>query len=343
MSISRSEFLEIVQTSLAQQLLLDNEIAAYVKPWREENWAALLHANHMTTETPIEHARDLLRLVAAFARKDLKCLNELVNIKKVSVGARLDYFLPLYDETYHGGEDIFVASTKIILGGDIEKDAHLENGRVMHKVGAAQGEPYTEQELSELEEYVNNSFTIREMLRHAPNKTVIQPNLKALDYIIQQADSYLDTNNNPVIVFIPGAISINNIPAADLIEKVLKQGADVNAVGFFGVPGIVWSIILGDIEGVKSFLKNHAKLDIVDEMGNEHVKRWVCATSHAAADDNAYNNRLKLILSELQTNNRDPSPKSKATYANAAPIFNTVVNRPSGGSGGKDWLPTMKW
>lgn len=298
---STKDFLTILETPLAQELLSDTEITEYAAHWKDEHKAALLHANGITKQTPIKRAKPMLQLVAAFARKDLHRLDELLNNAQVSTGVRLDYLLPLYDERNGAGEDIFIASTKVMLRGNERDDVRLQAGNMMHSVGNLVGNPYTKEELQQLEAYVNNSFIIRKLLKNAPNKEIVHPTKKAIEYIIHNAANYRDTNNNPVMVFIPGALSIQNYPISQMIEDAVKCGANINDVGFFGVPGIVWAIILGNIESVHKFLAMGAKVDIVDEMGNQNVIAWACSTYAAMENDKAYSDRLMTIIKDLRT------------------------------------------
>lgn len=288
----KQHFIAILDSDIALQLFSDPEIFAYAGSWTDEHKAALLHANHITPSSTFRDAAPLLQLVAAFARKDLARIDYLLNHKYVSAGARMDYLLPLYDEAFGGGEDVFVASTKALLNEDVSSDVHLPAARMVHKVDEKADSDYSDDELREIENYVNNANLIRNLLKNAPNKTVIQPEPLAVDYYMRNAAQYRDTNNNPVIVFIPGAISIDGWRSADLIQKAVDHGANVNDIGFFGVPGIVWSIILGDVDGVKKFLQLKARLDIEDEMRNPHVRQWLMSTLIAAADDPAYCQRL---------------------------------------------------
>lgn len=128
---------------------------------------------------------------------------------------------------------------------------------------------------------------------------MIQPNPLAVDYIIRNAASYRDTNNNPVIVFIPGAISITGKPVSDLIADAVNHGANVNDVGFFGVSGMIWSIILGDVYAVRKFIQLNARLDIEDEMRNLTVLPWVSSTQAAAIDDASFCTRLSYIRRDI--------------------------------------------
>lgn len=299
MSWSRNDFIEITNSEIAKQLFAEEEIAAYVKGWSDDNKAALLHANNITAQSTLADAAPKLKLVAAFARKDLTSIEYFLNHEKVSAGVRLDYFLPLYDESYRAGEDIFVASTKALLNGDVQSDIHMSTGRMIHKVGTTAGQDYTDDELRGIEGYVNNSNLIRAALKAAPNKTVIQPNPLAVDYVIRNAATYRDTNNNPVIVFIPGAISIKDHDVPELIDRAIANGANINDVGFFGVPGIIWSIILADVHAVRKFLELNARLDIKDEMHNATVLPWVASTKAAALDDAGICDRLSLIKQDI--------------------------------------------
>src|SRR6476659_6542884 len=108
MSWSRDQFLAILNTDIGKELLADKEIASYVNSWPDDNKAALLHANNVTedcnTREKLEEKRLLLQLVAAFGKKDLHKIIYLTIKKNVSVGARLDYLLPLHDAQYEAGE-----------------------------------------------------------------------------------------------------------------------------------------------------------------------------------------------------------------------------------------------
>ncbi|MBS0358149.1 MAG: hypothetical protein JSS53_02595, partial [Proteobacteria bacterium] len=241
--------------------------------------------------------------VAAFGQKDIPKLENLIYKKNIPVGVRLDYFLPLYMAENDGGEDIFVASTKVMLGGDENHPVSLEDGHAVHRIGPSVSQNYTHEELEQLTQYVSNAFVIRNLLRNAPNKAVIQPTTEALEYILENAKDFRDSNDNPVIVFIPGAIGINSFSVSNMILTSLKNGADVNEIGFFGVPGIVWSIILGDVEGVQTFLSQKAKLTTEDEFGNQHAIAWATATHKASAGCEKFQNRLISIIQKLQINN----------------------------------------
>lgn len=317
MNWDRNDFIAVLKTEIAGKLLADAEVAAYVKGWSEDHKAALMHANNITANSDFSAVLPQLQLVAAFARKDEARIEYLLQHEKVSTGVRLDYLLPLYDEKYHAGEDIFVASVKALLNGDVNSDIHINSGRMVHQVGASSGQDYTDDELRGIEGYVNNSHRIRQLLKAAPNKSVIQPNRSAVDYILRNAATYRDTNNNPVIVFIPGAISIEGRDVPALIDDALAHGANINDVGFFGVPGIVWSIILADVAAVKQFLQRGARVDIQDEMRNATVLPWVTSTSEAAIDDAAYIVRLSHIR-------RDISAKLISTLASEARFFKSA-------------------
>src|SRR5262249_15995617 len=155
---------------------------------------------------------------------------------------------------------------------------------------------YDANELRHLEQYVNNSFAIRQLLQSASNKELIQPTRKAIEYILLNSTSYRDSNDNPVIVFIPGAMSMTDLSIPDMIQSAVDHGANINDVGFFGVPGIVWSIVLGDCKSVEKFIALHAKLDIPDEMGNKNAIAWASAM-HCVVKNNAdYSSRLLSII-----------------------------------------------
>lgn len=313
------DFLHILATPLAQSILSNSEVEAYVKLWRDINKAALFHANGIDENTNPEEALQKLQLVAAFSAKNLKRIQELLYIHQVSAGVRLDYLLPLYDVSNGGGEDMFVTSTKLMLRGQRNKNLTITPNQMQHLIGPAAGSPYTSDELSDLENYVNNSFAVRDLLQNAPNQTCIQPNIAAVDYILEHADNYLDSNNNPTPVFIPGAISITGKSVPDMLEIVIEQfKGDVNAVGFFGVPGIVWSIILGDLPSVKKFHELGASFTIRDEMGNPHVLAWAGSTLQACADNQAYQQRMQNVIAYLEQYINDADLQTK-NYFDSTP------------------------
>lgn len=252
-----------------------------------------MHANGITADTPFVLAQELLQLVAAFTQKNDRRIAELI-AQGVSVGARLDYLLPLYDESYHCGEDIFVASTKYILGGSATESVKLAPHSMKHG-----NDPYTNDELKDVTNYVDNSVQIRELLASAKNKSLVIPTKAAVDYMLQHANNYRDSNNNPVIVFIPGAVALPHYSTTALIAKAIEYGANINDVGFFGVPGIVWSIIIGDIAATNYFLNHGAKLNIVDDMGNQHVAAWAASTWLAADNNAALRTRLHELVTKL--------------------------------------------
>lgn len=297
---SRAEFLSILDTEIAKKIFEDNEISGYVAGWKIENKAALLHANGITSTSDLDTAKGLLQLVSAFGRKDINRMHELIN-GNVSAGARLDYFLPLYDAKNRAGEDIFVTSVKAMLNGDEQSNISLKEKCMIHKVGANQGEEYSEIELRHMEQYINNSFDIRHLLAKAPNQETIKPTTEAIQFILRHANSYRDSNENPVIVFIPGAINIPGLTISEMIKIAVENQANINDIGLFGVPGIVWSIILGDVDSVNTFMDMNSKLDIMDEMGNKNAIAWASATYHAVKDDPEYCSRLLLIIRKLQT------------------------------------------
>jgi len=304
MSWSRSEFLAILTTNIAKQLFKDNKIAEYVCNFTDDNKAALLHANGITQTSDIDVVLPMLQLVVAFANKDIDRIQYLLYEKKVPTGVRLDYFLPLYVKEIDAGEDIFVASVKVMLNGTRDQDVELSSGNMMHLVtghdaSSINNTPYTQAELSFLEHYVNNSFAIRSLFQSAPNQQIAAPNPAALEYILNNNTSYRDSNHNPVIVFIPGAINIRDYPVANMIEKLIKCKSVVSDIGFFATQGIVWSIILGDVESTKKFIELGADLTREDEMGNKHVIAWAATTYQAVCDQPDYQKRLLTIMHYL--------------------------------------------
>lgn len=303
MSWSRSEFLSVMDTDIAVAIFSDKQVNEFTNQWSADNKAALLHANGVTAESALEDKLPLMQLVAAFGCKDVVKLNELVNYSRVTVGARLDYLLPLFDVNYGAGEDIFVASTKVMLGGNLDADVKLKSGNMHHMIGPAISRPYSQNELSEIEGYVNSSFVIRNILLNAPNKSLVEPTQQAVEYMLNNAATYRDSNNNPVIVFIPGAVSIPGYTTSELITRTLGCGANIDAIGFFGVSGIVWSIILGDVEAVETFIEHGAALDLEDEMGNKNVATWAAATCTAVSSmsrDDRYRDRTLTIFSLVE-------------------------------------------
>jgi hypothetical protein len=304
MSLTREfNFLAILDTNIASTLLKDAEIASYVRDKSKDNIAALLHFNAIKqSDDPAYIQTKLLelQLVAAFARKDLDRMKELVIDKRVSVAARLDYGLPLYDQSLSAGEDIFVAATKALLGGNQALNFKLPANAMKHKTGPQTDTFYSPQELNEIENYVDNSFAIRELLANPDNNhAAITPDIDAVNDILARATHYRDSNNNPLIVFIPGLTSIPGINTSTLITTALLNRANVNDIGFFGVPGIVWSIILGDVDAVRTFITNKASLTIEDEMGNNHVMFWAAATYQAVSGNEAYKKRILEVMIEL--------------------------------------------
>lgn len=315
MSWSREEFLAILNTDIAKHILKNEEVDKYAGHWTDDNKAALLHANGVTEQSDAHLALSQLQLIAAFARKDVARVRQLAHDENVSVGVRLDYLLPLFDQEKQAGEDVFVAATKVMLLGNAEQNITLANGQMVHKVGSDINMPYSAPELAELEDYVNSAFDISKILSTAPNKATIQPNTQALDYILHHASTYRDSNQNPVIVFIPGAISIQGRDISGLIDEAILNGANVNDVGFFGVPGIVWSIILGDLTAVNTLLGHQSRVDIIDEMGNHNVAAWAAATFMAVEESNQrYRSNLLDIMQLLY------KPNCEANFSNHTPI-----------------------
>lgn len=304
----QQQFLAILDTEIAQQCLKEPNIADLCRNWAIEVKACLFHANGITATSDPKQSLQRLQLVAAFSRKDVDAIKNLVNLG-VTVGTRLDYFLPIYDEATQAGEDIFVAATKVMLKGNRTTDVNPAEFNMHHynKANAA----YTDKELQQLSAYVNDAFKIRQCLMNAPNKTVVQPTLAAVDYVLRHAKRYRDSNQNPVPVFIPGAININKFSATELITAAINNGGHVNEVGFFGVSGIVWSIILGDVDAVRHCLKNGAKTRLKDEMGNHSIQAWAMATLSAIHDlpcpnvDHYHHRMLTIIQMLYQNDNAD--------------------------------------
>lgn len=304
MAWTREDFLGILNTEIARELFLDKEINQYTTDFSDENKAALLHANGIKENSDLTTAKSYLQLVSAFGRKDVARIKQLL-ANHVPAGVRLDYFLPLYVAEIDAGEDIFVASVKIMLKGSEKTNVKLKPGDLMHLTDQGKPVPYNKKELNDLENYVKDSFAIRDLLHCAPNKTIIQPTTAALDYILQNNLTYRDSNNNPVIVFIPGAINIDNYPVPQMINDLVIRGSDINATGFFGVTGIVWSIILGDMASVKQFLALGADLNKEDEMGNCHALAWACTTMMAVKETVFYCMRMMDLIEFLIDYNPD--------------------------------------
>lgn len=292
MAWSRDEFLNILETDIAQKIFTDPYIASYTKNWSQDNKAALLYANNINKEMDPIKALACISLVAAFGKKDIERIENLIYKERVSVGVRLDYFLPLYDIHYEAGEDIFVVTLKHIL----DKTLRTRNiGKTMHFFAPKKGNFISAQEVGLLQAYVASSEKISTLLHHAPNKTMIMPNVKALEYILNNAASYQDSNGNPVIVFLPGIISVPGYEISTLIDGALLNGADINAKGWLGVTGIVWSIILGDVNAVNHFIAKHAELTNFDNLGNPDVNVWVDAVTQSVQGNPGYLDRLRKI------------------------------------------------
>src|SRR3990167_2095689 len=147
------DFVAILKSDVAKELLADAEVAALVASWKDVHKAALLHANGITAQSAVAEVKPLLQLVAAFANKDDERLDVLIG-QGVSVGARLDYMLPLYSARNAGGEDVFVAAVKTMLLGFPFGYVHLSQNNMIHKVGPLQGKAYADEELRGLEGYV---------------------------------------------------------------------------------------------------------------------------------------------------------------------------------------------
>ncbi len=296
-AMTRQEFMGILETDIAKNIFSKDDVAAATKSFSDEQKAALLHFNGITKESDTESANDMMHLFAAFHSKDAGALAIYLD-KGVSTGVRLDYGLPLYSERNRSGEDIYVCAVKAMLGGGAALDIDIED--------------------KGLQGYVQNSFKIRDMLKNAPNKAPVQPTPGAIEYILDNSATYRDSNNNPVIVFIPGVIDVDQLPVEDLIEKTLNNGANVNDIGFFDVPGIVWSVIQADVEAVKAFLKHGADINLAkpDSFGNKSVTTWATVTLAAASDDSLYATRMAEIFGRLAsqdnflttTNNLNKTP-----------------------------------
>lgn len=299
MSWSREKFLSILDSNIAKKIFADGEVSAYVTLFNEDNKAALLHANGIHANSNINEALLMLQLVSAFGRKDSGRLHELLYQNKVAAGVRLDYFLPLYMADNDAGEDIFVTSVKIMLNGEPDHNITLAEGSMVHQLGDHQGELYTQNELNDLSHYVNNSFEIRKLLQHAPNKTVVQPTKEALNYILNNGLTYRDSNNNPVIVFIPGAMNIEGYSIPAMIKRLHDNSSLISDIGFFATQGIVWSIILGDVAAVNQFIACNPDFTIQDEMGNVNVIAWAASTYCAVQNNKDYQDRLFTIMQNL--------------------------------------------
>src|SRR3990167_9180561 len=110
--------------------------------------------------------------------------------------------------------------------------------------------------------------------------------------MLTHPNTYRDSNENPVIVFIPGAISIEGCPVTKMVREAVRNGANIDDIGYFGVTGIVWSVILGDVSCVNQYLRLNARLDRIDELGNQHVLAWAAATLNAASSNTSYVRRM---------------------------------------------------
>ena len=299
MSWTRIDFLAILNTTIAKELFIDKEISTYVGNFSDDNKAALLHANGITQESDLSSSLPMLQLIAAFGRKDSVRMRELLHQQQVSSGVRLDYFLPLYSDKIGAGEDVFVAAVKIMLGGTALHTVQLKPGSMVHQVGSNKGALYAQEELSFLEHYVNNSFEIRRLLKSAPNKAIVKPTQAALQYILDNGLTYRDSNDNPAIVFIPGVIDLDNLSIPKMIEQLIALPCQISDIGFFATQGIVWSIILGDVESVNKFIELGAHLTIEDEMGNRNVLAWATATCQVVKSDPDYSKRMSMIIRSL--------------------------------------------
>lgn len=279
-AMTREKFLAILDTYVAKNIFSQPEINKATASFTSEQKAALLHFNGITANSNADSAKDMMHLFAAFHNKNAEDVATYLN-RGVSTGVRLDYGLPLYSENNRSGEDIYVCAVKVMLGGSVSKDLDIADK-------GTQG-------------YVQNSFEIRNLLKNAPNKEPIQPTPGAIEYILQNSTTYRDSNNNPVIVFIPGVIDVKNTPVTSLIEQALLNGANVNDIGFFDVPGVVWSIIQGDTEAVNLFLNCGADVHLAkaDSFGNKSVIPWATATLNAAVDDPVYVARMLTILNQV--------------------------------------------
>lgn len=314
MTWTTEEFKAVLDTDIAIALFKDEEIAAYVRPFSPIVRAALLHANHIDSNSSYEDAKAMLQLVAAFGRKDWDRINALVDV--VKLWPRLDYMLPLHEDVFDGGEDVFVASVKAMCGGSKSKNVHLEAGDMVHKVGDHVGQPYTEDELRGTEDYINNSFAIRRVFASMPKKDVVQPRWEAVEYMIEHARDYRDSNDNPVIVFLPGAIDIDGHPVPEMLADAVKYGAAVNDIGFFGVSGLVWSAIIGDGESYKKLIELNAVTSSDDEFKNQNIGAWIRSTDAARKQDPAYRARLGFFADFSK-----PEPELKVHASSNALLF----------------------
>lgn len=295
MSWTKFDFLSILNSKIAKQLFASDTIQNYVKNFSLENKAALLHANSIQPDTIYQEAAKKLELVAAFARKDVRQINQLVNVDKVSVGCRLDYMIPLYDQNYDGGEDIFVVTLKMMLGNSFRNDNGSQPILSHSAIQQLINKNYAVVELLNLSNYIKDSIYIRELLRDAPNKSVIEPNPFALDYLIMNARNYTDSNHNPVMVFLPGIIAVSKRSLSDMILAAFKNGAEINAAGFLGVTGLIWAIILGDVNVVAQYLQLGANPNLDDDFNNKDVRPWIECTRLATEDNELYQHRLAAI------------------------------------------------
>lgn len=300
---TREDFIHVLQFDNVQAVLSDTSVmdtqerpvADYIYStlgsWSDDNKAALLHFNGITENTPTDDIRDILMTVAAFHKKDAATLQDYL-AKGVSTGIRLDYGLPLYSEQYDCGEDIFVCAVKSLVAHNTDLAVPLPDD----SVGV----------IAAVKEYVDNSFEIRNLLQQAPNKAVITPNLEAIDYIIAHTDSYRDSNNNPVIVFIPGVIDVPDYPVTSFIEGALRSGGNINDTGFFGVPALVWSVIMGDCDAVRLLLDHGATINpsVADYFGNHSYMAWATATLRAAEDQPTYADRMVTIIRDLSAHDQ---------------------------------------
>lgn len=267
------KFNAILQTKIAQTIFTDAYIAEFVTTWRDENKAALLHANGINGDTPLNEALAIIKLVAAFGKKDTTLIHRYLYEEQLPAGCRLDYFLPLYDKNYDGGEDIFVAA----LNKMVQDTPHYVP----------------------LKNYVDSAFEIRALLKNAPNQTITKPTLWAIDAIIQSANTYRDSNQNPVMVCLPGFTSIPERSIETMIDQALQHGANINDVGLFQVPALVWAIILGDVAIVKHLLQAGASVMVSDDFGSANVLAWLQATKTLVMDNEDYQNRLNKIYNAL--------------------------------------------
>jgi hypothetical protein len=290
-------FIKILQSDLGQALFKTSEkegdpgdtnpLNQFTKDWTPEQKACLLHMNGVGAiskdddgfDDVLKATRNQLLAVAAFSRKDYDELKRLLYVENVSTGVRLDYGLPLHSETYHAGEDVFVCALKLALGGPVDGELVLEEGSL--QVSAE--EHYSREALDAHQAYVKNAFEIRELLIKAPNKTIVKPNQAAIDFLLapENLNRYRDSNENPVIVFIPGLIDTEE-HVSSLIQKALSQGAKINDTGYLGVTGLVWSAILADLKSVQVFLRQGVDLGLVDHLGDTALD-WAKATLNAGA------------------------------------------------------------